>query len=167
LFVQDVERSAHYYSRVLGLTVTQETEYDGHRCVFLLVNTEHHSLALYPLALRGKLGLSTHTTCMSFGVQLANYRQLRESVAYLRQKGVTLRELPAELSPGIDYSVLAIDPDGHAVQLYYYMQQVGADGSAWGGPLRANGASNVATWPATVEARPDTFSGEAFLGPWG
>jgi hypothetical protein len=151
----------------MGLTVTHETEYEGHRCVFLRVNTEHHSLALYPLALRSKLGLSTHTTCMSFGVQVANYRQLRDGIAYLRQKGVTVREVPPELSPGIDYSAFAIDPDGHAIQLYYYMQQVGADGSPWGGALQANGASSVATWPTTVEARPDTFSGEAFLGPWG
>jgi hypothetical protein len=96
---------------------------------------------------------------------VANYRQLREGVAYLQRNGVTVRELPPELSPGIDYSAFAIDPDGHAVQLYYYMQQVGADGSGWG--LHADGASSIAAWPATVPARPDTFSGEAFLGPWG
>jgi catechol 2,3-dioxygenase-like lactoylglutathione lyase family enzyme len=165
LFVQDVERSVAYYTRVMGLTVTQEETYEGHRCVFLRVNTEHHSLGLYPLALRSTLGLSSHTTCLSFGVQVANYRQLREGVAYLQRNGVTVRELPPELSPGIDYSAFAIDPDGHAVQLYYYMQQVGADGSGWG--LHADGASSIAAWPATVPARPDTFSGEAFLGPWG
>jgi hypothetical protein len=135
--------------------------------VFLRANTEHHSLALYPLALRSKLGVSTHTTCLSFGVQLANYRQLKNAVEYLREQGVTVRELPPELSPGIDYSAFAIDPDGHAVQLYSYMQQVGADGVGWGGPLHAVGAGSIATWPATVDARPDTFSGEPFLGPWG
>jgi hypothetical protein len=48
------------------------------------------------------------------------------------------------------------------VQLYYYMQQVGS-----AGPLEAEGAGNLHTWPATVPARPDTFAGEPFLGPWG
>jgi catechol 2,3-dioxygenase-like lactoylglutathione lyase family enzyme len=167
LFVPDLDRSLDYYTRMLGLTVTQEINYNGHRCVFLRANTEHHSLALYPLALRSELGLSTHTTCLSFGLQVANYRQLKNAVQHLRAQGVTVRELPPELSPGIDYSAFAIDPDGHAVQLYCYMQQVGADGAGWGGPLHAEGAASMATWPATVDARPDTFAGEPFLGPWG
>jgi catechol 2,3-dioxygenase-like lactoylglutathione lyase family enzyme len=163
LFVKDLDRSLDYYTRALGLAVTQEIDYDGHRCVFLRANTEHHSLALYPLALRSKLGLSTHTTCLSFGLQVANYRQLKNAVQYLRDQGVTVRELPPELSPGIDYSALAIDPDGHAVQLYSYMQQV----SRADAPLRAEGAASITTWPTSVEPRSDTYAGEPFLGPWG
>ena len=167
LFVEDVARSLDYYSRVMGLVPTQEISYKGHRCVFLRVNTEHHSMGLYPMALRSELGLSPHTTCLSFGVQLANYRQLRDAVGFLRERGVQIKELPPALSPGIDYSALAIDPEGHAIQLYYYMQQVGPDGRPWGGELRAPGAEKLASWPKQVEARPDTFCGEPFLGPWG
>jgi catechol 2,3-dioxygenase-like lactoylglutathione lyase family enzyme len=162
LFVADVGRSADYYSRVLGLAITAELDYQGHHCVFLRTTTEHHTLALYPQALRSSLGLSEHTTCMSFGLQLANYRQLRQAVSFLRERGVTVRDLPPELSPGIDYSAYAIDPDGHAIQLYYYMQQVGS------GPWSvADGAASLSSWPPTVPARPDTFAGEPFLGPWG
>jgi catechol 2,3-dioxygenase-like lactoylglutathione lyase family enzyme len=161
LFVQDLDRSLDYYTRGLGFALTHEVEFEGQRCVFLRANTEHHSLALYPLALRERLGLSPHTTCLSFGVQLANYRQLRDAVAFLREHGVTVRALPAELSPGIDYSAFAIDPDGHAIQLYYYMQQSG-DAS-----LSVPATVGVDEWPLTVQARPDTFAGEAYLGPWG
>jgi catechol 2,3-dioxygenase-like lactoylglutathione lyase family enzyme len=167
LFVQDVQRSADYYTRILGLTPTADFTYAGHRCVFLRATTEHHTLALYPLSLRSKLGLSEHTTCLSFGLQLATYRQLRNAVTFLRERGVTVRELPPELSPGIDYSAFAIDPDGHAIQLYYYMQQVGPDGRPVSGALNAPGAERIDGWPDTVEARPDTFAGEPFLGPWG
>jgi catechol 2,3-dioxygenase-like lactoylglutathione lyase family enzyme len=163
LFVQDVERSRDYYTRILGLTETASLTYAGHRCVFLRATTEHHTLALYPLELRSKLGLSEHTTCLSFGIQLATYRQLRSAVSFLRERGVVVRDLPPELSPGIDYSAFAIDPDGHLIQLYYYMQQVGADSPS----VRADGAERLETWPATVAARPDTFAGEPYLGPWG
>jgi catechol 2,3-dioxygenase-like lactoylglutathione lyase family enzyme len=165
LFVRDVGRSLEYYQRVMGLAVTQEVTYRGQRCVFLRAGTEHHSMALYPMELRDELGMSARTTCLSFGLQVANYRQLRDAVAFLRERGVTIKELPTELSPGIDYSAFAIDPDGHAVQLYYYMQQVGPEGAAQ--PVRAEGASALATWPATAAARADTFAGEPFLGPWG
>src|SRR5436305_1114315 len=156
LFVEDVARSLDYYARVLGLVPSASIDYHGHRCELLRVNTEHHSLALYPLALRSELGLSEHTTCLSFGLQLGNYRQLKNAVAFLQERGVTIRELPPELTPGIDYSVLAIDPDGHAVQLYYYMQQASS-----GSPVQP-GPSDPAAWPDTVEAHPDTLMGEAF-----
>jgi catechol 2,3-dioxygenase-like lactoylglutathione lyase family enzyme len=163
LFVRDVQRSREFYESVMGLGVTSTVSWHGHECVFLRVNTEHHALALYPIALRQELGLSPHTTLLSFGLQLANYRQLRDAVPFLRDRGVQVRELPPELSPGIDYSCLALDPDGHAVQLYYSMQQVAPAASASAAP----GAERIESWPATVEGRPDTFSGEPYLGPWG
>ncbi len=161
IFVQDVQRSREFYQQTMGLTVTATERWHGHDCVFMRVNTEHHSLALYPIAMRQELGLSPHTTLMSFGLQLANYRQLRDAVPFLRERGVQVRDLPPQLSPGIDYSCLAIDPAGHAVQLYYYMQQVPSS------EIVAPGAERIESWPATVEARADTFGGEPYLGPWG
>ncbi len=162
LFVEDVNRALEFYQDVMGLTLTETRTLSGQTCAFLRVNTEHHSLALYPLALREQLGLSAHTTLLSFGLQVANYRQLRNAVTFLREAGVTVRELPTELSPGIDYSFLAIDPDGHAVQLYYYMQQ-----GAFGDAVSAPGSERLDTWPETVGGRADSFLGEPYLGPWG
>ena len=165
LFVKDLAKALEFYTRIMGLRVTEEVNYEGHRCVFLRCNTEHHSLALYPVALREKLGLSPHTTCMSFGNQLGDYEQLRNAVDFLKASGVTIKYLPPELFPGIDYSVFAIDPDGHAVQLYYYMEQVG-----WDGKVRPPSARRVVdnrSWPATLESMADTFDGETLLGPLG
>lgn len=161
LFVADVQRSREFYESVMGLTTTATVTYNGHECVFLRTSTEHHSLALYPLALRRSLGLSEHTTLMSFGLQVANYRQLRDALTFLRERNVDVRPLPPELSPGIDYSFLAMDPEGHAMQLYYYMQQVPPPSA----PVAA--AASLDEWPKTVEARADTFGGEPYLGPWG
>jgi catechol 2,3-dioxygenase-like lactoylglutathione lyase family enzyme len=163
LFVEDVQRSREFYEGVMGLSVTSTLKWRGHECVFMRVNTEHHSLALYPRELREELELNPRSTLMSFGLQVANYRQLRDAVPFLRERGVTVRELPAELSPGIDYSFMAIDPQGHAMQLYYYMEQVAPPASS----LPAPGAERITSWPETVAARPDTFGGEAYLGPWG
>ena len=128
LFVEDVDRAEAFYTRHLGLTKSEESFYRGARCVFLRTGAEHHSVALYPRELRGVLGLSPHTTCLSFGVELANYAQLRAAVAFLKAQGCTLVDLPPELYPGIDYAAFARDPDGHCIQLYYYMEQIGWDG---------------------------------------
>ena len=102
---------------------------------------------------------------MLFGFQVANYRQLKAAIRFLEDNGVEIKYLPPELSPGIDYSAFAIDPDGHALELYYYMEQVGWDGRPRPADLRRR--VDNANWPDTLDPKEDTFLGEAFLGPWG
>ncbi len=165
LFVHDIAKCLDFYTKVMGLRVSEEIDYQGHRCVFLRCNTEHHSLALYPIALRAKLGLSPHTSCMSFGNQVGDYQQLRNAIDFLKSNGVTIKYLPPELFPGIDYSAFAVDPDGHTVQLYYYMEQIG-----WDGKTRAKSERpkvDNAKWPDTVERMSDSYDGETLLGPLG
>jgi catechol 2,3-dioxygenase-like lactoylglutathione lyase family enzyme len=165
MFVRNMEAAVAFYRDELGLQVTEEITWQGHRCVFLRCNTEHHSIGLYPIALRSVLGLSAHTTCLSFGLQLAEYCQLRDARGWLSEKGVTVKYLPPELFPGIDYSAFAIDPDGHAIQLYHYMEQIGWDGR----PRPANLRRKVDNehWPEALDALSDSFMGEAYMGPWG
>jgi catechol 2,3-dioxygenase-like lactoylglutathione lyase family enzyme len=164
IFVNDVETSLAFYRDQLGLMVTEEVTWHAHRCVFLRANTEHHSLALYPIALRAELGLSAHTTLFSFGMQVGDYGQLRDAVSFLKDAGIAIKHLPPELFPGIDYCAFAIDPDGHAMQLYYYMEQVGWDGRPR--PATQRPIVDNTKWPESVPAHSDTFQGEPFLGPW-
>jgi catechol-2,3-dioxygenase len=165
LFVNDVASEVAYYRDMLGFTVTEEITWNGHRCVFLRTGTEHHSMALYPKKLRAELGMSPHTTCFAFGCQVGDYKQLKDAVAFLKENGVKIRMLDPGLFPGIEHSALAFDPDGHAVQLYSYMEQLGWDGK----PKPANLRRKIDNdrWPEAIEPLPDTFGGEQFLGPIG
>lgn len=164
LFVEDVDQALMFYRDRMGMDVTEEITWNGHRCVFLRVNTEHHSMALYPKALREELELSPHTTCLSFGMQVGDYGQLRDAVSFLGDNDVEIKYLPPELFPGIDYSAFALDPDGHAIQLYYYMEQIGWDGK----PRPASQRPQISSvWPDAVDLQPGVFAGEPFLGPLG
>ena len=166
LFVRDLEAAEAFYRERLCFVPTEEIRWRGHRCLFLRQNTEHHSLALYPLALRELLGLSPHSTCMSLGLQLANYQQLRDAVRFLSSHGVrAIGAVPPDLYPGIDYAAHFLDPDGHCIKLYYYMEQVGWDGKPRPKELRRK--VNHENWPETIEPMSDTYEGEPFLGPWG
>jgi catechol 2,3-dioxygenase-like lactoylglutathione lyase family enzyme len=165
LFVDDLDAAIAYYRDMLGFQPSEETQQDGERVVHLRANTEHHSMTLMPLSLRAKLGLSEHTTSAFFGIQLANYRQLRDACDFLEAKGVRVDRNPAaSLRPGMDYVTHAWDPDGHCIQLYYYMEQVG-----WDSKVRSQAERRPvqSTWPETVEPLPDSYHGEAYLGPWG
>lgn len=166
LFVDDVERSRRFYVEELGFELTEESTWQGERAAFLRCNTEHHSLGLLPLAWRERLGLSAHTTIMCWGMQLANYQQLRNAVTFLREQGVRVETdlIPPELHPGVDYAAHAFDPDGHCIQLYYYMEQIGWDGRPR--PQSARRQVDPRQWPEALEPLSDTFKGEPFLGPW-
>jgi catechol 2,3-dioxygenase-like lactoylglutathione lyase family enzyme len=166
LFCQDINAALSFYRDSLGFIETETVDYKGHQCVFLRNNTEHHSMSLYPIALRKELGCREDSQLFAFAVRLANYQQLKNAVAFFREQGCTVREdIPQELYPGIDYSAFVVDPDGQLIQLYAYMEQVGWDGK----PRPASDRRRVipGDWPDAVEAVSDSYMGEPFLGPLG
>jgi catechol 2,3-dioxygenase-like lactoylglutathione lyase family enzyme len=166
LFVRDVERSVEFYTRTLGLALTEWTSWQGERCAFLRTNTEHHALALYPLAVRSALALSDHTTLGPISLQVANYQQLNDAISFLRANGCTVTHMPAALRPGIEYAACVRDPDGHTIQLYHSMEQIGWDGRPRPAAQRPVATDHV-TWPEVLSPTCDTYRGEPFLGPWG
>lgn len=165
LFVKDIEAAKSFYTRNLGFVPTEEVSWAGHRCIFLRSNTEHHSVSLFPIEMRERLGLSAHTTCAYFGLQLATYRQLRDAVAFLKDQGCRFVELPRELHPGVDYAAHVIDPDGHCIQLYFYMEQIGWESRPR--PAAKRAATKLEAWPDVLDPVSDVYEGEAYLGPWG
>ena len=165
LFVKDFERSLAFYVDELGFVVTEETAVNGRRAVFLRNGTEHHSMVLLPKELRAELGFSSHTTLASFGLELGSYQQLRDALAFLKENGVTVVDVPDELHPGIDYAAYAIDPDGHRMLLYYYMEQVGWDGRTRSAEQRRGPVGTMDTWPDALESLTDTYADQVFQGP--
>ena len=166
LFVDDYEKLKRWHMEVLGFRLTEEVEWQGECGAFLRCDNEHHSLGIFPKSWRKKLGLSEMTSNMSFGLQLANYQQLKDAVKFLRDNGVRVETdiIPPELHPGIDYAAYAFDPDGHCIELYYYMEQLGWDGKPRPKELRRK--VDPTNWPEMLEPLSDTYSGEPFIGPW-
>ena len=158
LFVRDVDAAITFYVETMGLSLTEVTLFGGERIAFLRTGAEHHTITLVPLALRERLGLSAH------GLQVGSYTQLKDAVAFLEEHGCRRIELPVELHTGIDYAAHFADPDGHLVQLYFHMEQVGWDGLPKPAALR----HVVRTpWPETLDALSDSYVDRTFQGPLG
>lgn len=164
IFVPDMAAALGFYRDTLGLTVTEEVTYKGHTCYFLRANTEHHSLALYPKALRAELGVSEHTSLFSIGMQVGSWEQLRKARAFLKDNGQKIVTLPQELFPGIEHNAFVVDPDGHLVQLYFAMEQVGWDGKPR--PVALRPKIDNENWPEKLSASSTAYAGEVYLGPW-
>lgn len=163
IFVDDVNAAVRFYTEELGFTLTEDVQHEGKRFAFLRAGTEHHSLSLWPKSMRAEMGFWEGSTCASFGVEVGSYEQLRNAVAFLKENGVEIRDVPADLHPGVDYAAYAIDPEGHAIQLYCYMENVGWQGSARGNEKH----TPVDQWPETISPVSDTYADQTFMGPLG
>ena len=165
LFVDDVDQAEAFYTRHLGLVKSEETHYRGARCVFLRCGAEHHSLALYPKELRGVLGLSPHTTCLSFGVELANYGQLRAARDFPEGAGLHLcrhsaRALSRASTTRPSRSTRTATASSSTTT---WSRSAGTAGCA---PPPSAGRCPAA-WPEALEPLRDTYVDQVFQGPFG
>jgi len=102
---------------------------------------------------------------MSIGMAVATYTQLRDAIAFLEQKGLRFIDtIPFELHSGIDYAGHAIGPDGHMIELYHAMEQIGWDGRPRPAAQRPRAQTQ---WPQTLDAVPDTYADQTLQGPLG
>jgi len=161
IFVEDLGRAVRFYNEVLGFNLRTEVSWRGHRGALLSSGTEHHSLALYEAGLRTELGMSGRLDSMSLGFRLANYRQLRAAVRFMKDRGAEEVSVPASLVPGFDYVTHLRDPDGNLAQLYYYQRTC-----APVDPDPHTVSGDAAQWPELIDAPQDVYGGEQFLGPW-
>lgn len=164
LFVEDIDVSTAFYRDRLGLAVTEEIRFQGHRCVFLRVGTEHHTIALLPLGLRAELGLSERTTLAFLGMQVPTYRQLRDARQYLLDKGYRELDIPPQLHCGIDIATHFMGPEGHVIQLHFDMERIGWDGRPR--PLEQRTFARPG-WPEAIDSGADTYRDLRFMGPLG
>jgi catechol 2,3-dioxygenase-like lactoylglutathione lyase family enzyme len=165
LFVEDYEAAKNFYTEVMGLRISEEIVYDGQTCLFLRANTEHHSLAIFPMELQKQLKLPLQSSTLSFGFRVGSYQQLLDAYHFLKEQGQIIVQLPVELSPGVGHHFYVIDPDGFCVQIYFEMEQVGWDGRTKPQHLRRTFSVSPENWPLSIPAQSDTFDGEVFMGP--
>ncbi len=163
LFVRDIDVSVDFYTRIVGLVVTEEVVWKGHRAVFLRNASDHHVIGLFPLALRSELGFRANTRVMHLSFEISSYKQLCDACAYLEGRGaVAGPKPPRELLPGIDYARSFLDPEGHAILLYFSMEQIGWDGRPrpW-----SERRAIPDEWPETLDAASDTYADQIRQGP--
>lgn len=158
LYVADLQASLDFYCGVLGLKLSERFSVLGHECAFLRADAEHHTLALYPKALREQLGFAA-----GCGFAVATYQQLVEARQFLEKQGVRILDLPAELSPGVHYGFWVQGPDTVAIQIFYGMDRVGLDGVA---PKPATLPVPCSQWPESIVHGGTAWFEPPFLGPW-
>jgi catechol 2,3-dioxygenase len=126
LKVQDLECSVDFYTRILGFQVSDvypETMVPG-RMVFLRCNPDHHCLAL----IGGAAAPNSFAELHHLAFEVASLDELYRARKHLRDHGVAIT-YQGRRRAGCQVAVEFPDPDNHLVELYWDVEQVGADGA--------------------------------------
>ncbi len=125
LYVQDLERSARFYTDVLGFQVSDVIP-SGRLpggAVFLRCNTDHHGIALFPATDENPAGAGLHHIALEVGT-LDEVVRVRE---HLRRHDVKI-DLDGRRGAGVQLVVEFRDPDGHRLEIYWGIDQIGSEG---------------------------------------
>jgi len=133
LMVSDLERSTRFYTEVLGFRVSDvypETMMKG-RMVFMRCAADHHGVALVGAAPSAAGGgaprVSAHSELHHMAFEVAALDEVFAAREWLRANGVKV-EFEGRRRAGCQIAVEFRDPDGHWLEIYWGLDQVGPDG---------------------------------------
>ena len=126
--VANLEKSKHFYTEVLGFKVSDiypDKMMPG-GMVFLRCNGDHHCLALIGgLPATGDAKRTLH----HFAFELATLDEVFRARDHLKEHGAKI-VYEGRRRAGCQVSVEFLDPDGHHLELYWGVDQIGYDGRA-------------------------------------
>jgi catechol 2,3-dioxygenase len=125
LMVSDLDRSMTFYTQVLGFKVSdvypEEMQPGGF--AFLRCGTDHHSIAL----VGNGAGESKHIELHHIAFEVATVEEVFRARDRLREQKVPIT-FEGRRRAGCQISVEFLDPDGHSIEIYWGLDQVGTDG---------------------------------------
>lgn len=124
IFVADIERSRRFYTEVLGFKVSDV--YSGSLMrggmVFLRCNGDHHCLALV-----GGKDDANDKSLHHLAFELATLDEVFRARDHLKAHDTKI-VYEGRRRAGCQVSVEFLDPDGHHLELYWGVDQIGSDG---------------------------------------
>jgi catechol 2,3-dioxygenase len=126
LQVRDVRQSVEFYTQVLGFHVSDvypDSMMAG-QMIFMRCNGDHHGVALVGSA----TGESQHVELHHIAFEVGTIDEVFRARAYLREHRVKI-DFEGRRRAGCQVAVEFRDPDGHWLEIYWGLDQVGTDGT--------------------------------------
>jgi catechol 2,3-dioxygenase-like lactoylglutathione lyase family enzyme len=125
LMVTDMERSVEFYTRILGFRVSDvyPEEMVPGGMVFLRMNTDHHGVAL----VGGRKDQPANAELHHMAFEVASLDEVLRAREHLKMHDVAI-DFEGRRRAGCQIAVEFLDPDGHHLEIYWGLDQVGSDG---------------------------------------
>ena len=126
LQVADLERSLLFYTQTLGFKVTEiySEDLQPGGFAFLRCSTDHHTIAL----VGSGTGRSQHKELHHIAFEVASVGEVFAVRERLREHGATIT-FEGRRRAGCQIAVEFLDPDGHCLEIYWGLDQIGTSGS--------------------------------------
>jgi catechol 2,3-dioxygenase len=127
LMASDLQRSTEFYTRILGMQVSDvygEDMMPG-GMVFLRLNPDHHGIAL----VGGLAGPSRQRELHHLAFEVGSLDEVFRARKRLRECGATI-VFEGRRRAGVQIAVEFLDPDGHNLEIYWGIDQIGTEGKA-------------------------------------
>ncbi len=124
LNVADLRRSVEFYTQVLGFDVSDiypEDMVPG-GMVFMRYNHDHHGIAVVGGFKEGRVSGLHH-----LAFEVATLDEVVRARGHLRRHNVTI-DFEGRRRAGVQIAVEFRDPDGHRLEIYWGIDQVGSEG---------------------------------------
>lgn len=125
LNVSDLARSVEFYTQVLGFAVSDvypETMVPG-GMVFMRCNADHHGVAL----VGSMKGPSPNVELNHFAFEVGTLDEVLRARDHLKKHNVQI-DFDGRRRAGVQIAVEFRDPDGHRLEIFWGLDQVGSDG---------------------------------------
>jgi len=159
LNVRDVERSARFYTEVLGFEISDvyPEEMVPGGMVFMRCNPDHHGIAL----VGSKTEAAANADLNHIAFEVATLDEVVRAYNHLCSSGVEI-DFAGRRRAGCQVAVEFRDPDGHRLEIYWGIDQIGSDGQVRP-PSEWKGARSLADAIADPVRGQDTTLHDASL----
>src|SRR3984893_6000415 len=125
LNVRDVERSARFYTEMLGFQISDAypEEMVPGGMVFLRCNPDHHGIALVGSMMESAANVDLNHVAF----EVATLDEVVRAHDHLRRNGVEI-DFAGRRRAGCQIAVEFRDPDNHRLEIYWGIDQIGSDG---------------------------------------
>ncbi|HTD91265.1 MAG TPA: VOC family protein [Burkholderiales bacterium] len=127
LMVADLKRSVAFYTGVLGFKVSDIYGDDmmPGGMVFMRCNPDHHGIAL----VGGAAGPSQKRELHHLAFEVGSLDEVFRARKHLREYAATIT-FEGRRRAGVQVAVEFLDPDGHNLEIYWGLDQIGSEGIA-------------------------------------
>src|ERR1700719_283412 len=122
--VRDVAKSAEFYTEILGFEVSDvyPDEMVPGGMAFLRCNPDHHGIALV-----GSMSAAAENVELNhIAFEVATLEEVVRARDHLREHGVAI-DFEGRRRAGCQLAVEFRDPDGHRLEIYWGIDQIGSD----------------------------------------
>ena len=122
--VSDVERTARFWTEVMGFV---ETDRNEHGMVFFRCGRDHHGIGLKPAKHGTRPARDAGLQMEHLAFEVDSLDVLLKAREFFKQNDIPII-FEGRKGAGCNTSINFLDPDGYEFEIYYGIDQVGEDG---------------------------------------